>query len=356
MKLIKLYFICLITTSSYSQLSNNIPSYGPVSIGTDTPEAGKQLTVNGSSKFVNSVELDSDLFIDGQTVMKSIVRMDALATYAGLPEDMEILIRDPYGQVTRTTRTYLVAALMSPVGLDYCEAGDVASPQWFAGLNKLFSPCPTVNVGIGTDAPDYKLDVRGTTFSLKIKVGNATGSEPAMINAYAYNHSQSLLRLGKKIGGLAEEVRFTVDNDGAVIMTNAGDNPAITINNGSGHAIVVNNNSGEKIVQIENTGLVRSRSVRVDLADWADHVFAKDYNLMSLKDIKKFIENNGHLPEVPSEKELETTGLDLGEMQKIQMQKIEELTLHLISMSEQMEEMQNRLNELEAENNALKSK
>jgi hypothetical protein len=83
-------------------------------------------------------------------------------------------------------------------------------------------------------------------------------------------------------------------------------------------------------------------------ANWADYVFASDYTLMPLGDVKKFIAANSHLPGVPTAAEIEQTGVQTGEMLTIQMKKIEELTLYLIQMEE-------RIKELEAKNKALQN-
>jgi len=350
-KIVLLTAICF-AVNSFGQI-NNVPASGQVSLGTGSPCAGKQLTVNGNTRMMGDNLVDGQMRIDGMTVMNGVVRMDSIASYAGLPEDFELVVRDDYGNVTRITRDFLVSALMQPI--DYCGGGDVTNPSWFNGLNKLFSPCPQVNVGIGTSTPYFNLDVHGETFTVKLLVGNSLGTDSAMVNAYAYNHTQRLLQLGKKVGGLPEELRFIVNNDGSVEITNVGTNPAITINNGSGHAIVVKDDSGNKIVQLQNDGLLRSRSIRVDLGTWADHVFEKGYALRSLKATKMFIAKNGHLPDVPSAKEIKADGLDLGEMQRIQMQKIEELTLHLIQMDERMTEMEQKMSALEKENETLKA-
>lgn len=335
---------------------NNVPSSGPVTIGTLTQCPGKHLTVSGHARFYNDVHISGTTINAGDVVMQGDVRMDSLVNYGGTPEDLSIVVIDAAGNITRTPKSDFVAMLLEPIGVDYCGTGDVSNPQWYKGLNKLFSPCPQVNVGIGNSNPEFKLDVTGETFTVKLLVGNSLGTDTAMINAYAFNHTQRLLQLGKKVGGLAEEIRFVVNNDGSAELTNVGSNPALTINNnGSSHVIVINDDSGNKIAQLENSGLLRSRSIRVDLATWADHVFADEYDLMDLKDVKRFIAENGHLPDVPSEKEIETNGLDLGEMQRIQMQKIEELTLHLIQMDEKMTEMQKDMEVLKSENETLKA-
>lgn len=359
MKKIILLIGCFGIFQIHAQLTNIVPASGPVGIGTASPIPGNQLTVNGNARILSSMTVDGVLFIDGQTIMNSLVRMPELAIYAeGVYGEMEIMVIDSVGNVKRGNAGAILRGLMAeatPMPLDYCVGLDTHSPYWFSGLYKIFSPCPDVKVGIGTSSPGFSLDVKGETFVSKLLVGNELGTDTAMINAYAFNHSQRLLQLGKKVGGLAEEIRFIVNNDGSVEITNVGTNAAITINNGSGHAIVVKDNAGNKIAQLQDDGLFRTRSIRVDLNTWADYVFESNYVLMSLKDIKKFIAENGHLPEVPKATEIENKGLDLGEMQRIQMQKIEELTLHLIQLDERLSTSEQRIKTLEAENRALKA-
>ncbi|WP_343536109.1 hypothetical protein [Sphingobacterium thalpophilum] len=77
-------------------------------------------------------------------------------------------------------------------------------------------------------------------------------------------------------------------------------------------------------------GKIRAHEIKVETANWPDYVFSEDYKLPSLKETAQFIRENKHLPGVPKAEEIQENGLSLGEMNKILMQKIEELTLHLI--------------------------
>jgi hypothetical protein len=70
---------------------------------------------------------------------------------------------------------------------------------------------------------------------------------------------------------------------------------------------------------------------------WADYVFAKDYQLKPLAEVESYINANKHLPNIPSSSELVKGGLDLGQMQAKQMEKIEELTLYMIEMKKEIE-------------------
>ena len=81
--------------------------------------------------------------------------------------------------------------------------------------------------------------------------------------------------------------------------------------------------------------------------EWPDYVFKKDYSLMPLGEVEKFIESNHHLPGVPSQEEIKKEGLNLGEMEMIMMKKIEELTLHMIQMQKENAALKSMVKELQ---------
>ncbi len=78
---------------------------------------------------------------------------------------------------------------------------------------------------------------------------------------------------------------------------------------------------------------------------WADYVFRPEYKLKPLSEVEKYIKENGHLPNVPSEKTIVEEGLPLAEITKIQQEKIEELTLYVIDLEKKIE-LQNKKIEL----------
>lgn len=90
-------------------------------------------------------------------------------------------------------------------------------------------------------------------------------------------------------------------------------------------------------------GTVRALKVKVTQTGWADFVFAQDYKLPPLMEVERFIRENRHLPDMPSEKEVAENGLDVGEMNKKLLQKVEELTLYIIQQEKEMGEMRRRL-------------
>ena len=68
---------------------------------------------------------------------------------------------------------------------------------------------------------------------------------------------------------------------------------------------------------------------------------------MSLHDLHCYINNYGHLPEVPAETIVLNEGFNMGELQGIILKKIEELTLYTIEQQQQIERLEQRINELE---------
>lgn len=73
------------------------------------------------------------------------------------------------------------------------------------------------------------------------------------------------------------------------------------------------------------------------VANWPDYVFNKDYKLRRLDDVESFIKKNNHLPGIPSAITMEKEGLNIGDMQKLQMEKIEELTLYIIDLKKEID-------------------
>ncbi|WP_423147908.1 hypothetical protein [Rubrolithibacter danxiaensis] len=93
-------------------------------------------------------------------------------------------------------------------------------------------------------------------------------------------------------------------------------------------------------------GRIRAKEIKVETANFPDYVFQKDYFLLPLNDLEKFIKLNNHLPEIPSAKEVEENGVNLGEMNAKLLEKIEELTLHLIEQNKKLELQQQQIDVL----------
>jgi len=93
---------------------------------------------------------------------------------------------------------------------------------------------------------------------------------------------------------------------------------------------------GSDIYKLSVDGRLRADAVKV-YTTWADFVFEADYELPTLSEVEAHIAKFGHLKDIPSAAEVEANGIELGEMNKLLLQKIEELTLYVIEMKKEIE-------------------
>src|SRR5690606_5267557 len=115
---------------------------------------------------------------------------------------------------------------------------------------------------------------------------------------------------------------------------------------GEATVMVIENNE-RRLFQLNNDGALRTREVFVDSqVAWPDYVFEDNYTLPDLKEVHSFVKANKHLPDVPSAKEVEENGINLGEMNKILLEKVEQLTLYLIEQQEEIDTLRKEVEEL----------
>ncbi len=100
---------------------------------------------------------------------------------------------------------------------------------------------------------------------------------------------------------------------------------------------------GADTYRLSVKGKVRAEEIKV-YNTWADYVFSSTYKLPTLKEVEQYIIANKHLQNVPSAQEIEKNGLALGEMAKIQQEKIEELTLYIIEQNKRIEALEAKIN------------
>jgi hypothetical protein len=93
---------------------------------------------------------------------------------------------------------------------------------------------------------------------------------------------------------------------------------------------------------------IKAKDINVEMNNAADYVFDESYNLRSLNEVESFVKENKHLPGVPSAAEMAENGMSMSQMTNLLLEKVEELTLHLIDMKKE-------INSLKEENASLKS-
>lgn len=142
------------------------------------------------------------------------------------------------------------------------------------------------------------------------------------------------------LGGYADYApglphKFVVQGGSALIEGNI----LTSSNIGIGTANFVD---GSDTYRLSVDGAIRAHRVRV-YTTWADYVFEKNYNLPTLEEVEKHIQREGHLKDIPSAKEVEEKGIELGEINKLLLQKIEELTLYMIEMKKEINTLKTQI-------------
>ena len=99
---------------------------------------------------------------------------------------------------------------------------------------------------------------------------------------------------------------------------------------------------------------IRARKVKVDQQNWPDYVFLSDYNLKPLEDVKAYIQANGHLQGFAPAEKVEAEGLDLGSTQATIVEKVEELTLYMIRLNEQLKAQEQTIKGLQEQLNSCR--
>lgn len=104
------------------------------------------------------------------------------------------------------------------------------------------------------------------------------------------------------------------------------------------------NTSGFKLAV---NGKIRAQEVKVEATNWPDYVFGEGYQIDSLEKLESYIKVNRHLPDIPSADEVSRNGVELGQLNKLLLKKIEEITLYLIEIKKENKTLADRLHQFE---------
>lgn len=138
-----------------------------------------------------------------------------------------------------------------------------------------------------------------------------------------------------KVGIGLSNPQHRLDVKGVFNMRVAYGSPSMKINN-------------RDFLELDNQGQFVLNEFKIKYADetrWADKVFEKDYALMPLQEVSSFVNENKHLPNVPSAKEVVEQGVSVNEMVSKLLEKVEELTLYTIQQQAEIDALKKALNE-----------
>lgn len=225
-------------------------------------------------------------------------------------------------------------------------------------------------VGINTEKPKTELDVNGviTSKGLQVESGDLSVSGASSLSGnllvrgdinlaatktfYSYNGSFTHNDKSMSHYGFKWE-KDSRDNSGYSFWL--GGYAGIKFFTGGGSRMVISHSGNVGIGvetpqnKLEVNGIIRAKGVKMEASGWADFVFNKDYRLPSLSEVESHIQENKHLPGIPSEQEVLKEGIDLADMQAKLLQKIEELTLYAIEQNKRLQEQETLIKQLQEE-------
>ncbi|WP_422349035.1 fibronectin type III domain-containing protein [Flagellimonas sp.] len=231
---------------------------------------------------------------------------------------------------------------------------DTQAPSVPTGLQSTAQSQTTVDLSWNSSTDDvgvtnYRVYKDGV---LDGNSGNLTTYQATgLTSGIAYDFTVSAMDAAENESAQSTSISVTTENGssggGSTVWTKSGSTASY-----SGE-VAIGTSTVPSGYQLAVDGDIRTREIRVDQDNWPDYVFDEDYDLPTLEEIKSFIEANGHLPNLPSAEEVTQNGTDLGKMDRLLLEKIEQLTLFAIQQNRLLEKQQEELNQLRA---ALKSK
>jgi hypothetical protein len=212
-----------------------------------------------------------------------------------------------------------------------------------------------VNIGMNGEPYEGYIEISDPGRDYEMKIFNAGGNIGSSwgggISAHTKDNHYALCFVGDN-RGTSTGSRGIIVFDGRMGNSSALDNQVVfEFCSGYGKRLTHIDGSGSFIVKkdIEAAGTIRASEIKVRATgNTADFVFSDSYELRDLQQVEDFIKEHKHLPDIPSSEEMEASGVNLGEMNKMLLQKIEELTLYVISLQKEKDSLRA---ELEARSN-----
>jgi hypothetical protein len=216
------------------------------------------------------------------------------------------------------------------------------------------------NVGIGTTSPSVKLEVDNGSALINNSVLADLGGQLTISNHYG--NQNGAVRLNLNNGGAVNWIKGIVTgpntNTGSAMVfgvaSNTSDGTEAMRLTSNGNLLIGKDAQDNLTYKLDIHGKARANEIVVN-SDGADFVFEPNYELPKLSDVKDYIDQSHHLPQIPSATEMQKNGMSVGELNTKLLQKVEELTLYLIEENKKNKEQQKKLEQQEVRMAALEA-
>ncbi|KXX71213.1 hypothetical protein AVL50_09155 [Flammeovirga sp. SJP92] len=309
---------------------------GYFGIGTTTPQT--RLDVNGSvvlggngNTIFNNEDNGTALHGD-----EGIIIPGPTSQYNISVQDGNGRIQHKWNATTGTSEKFLVGnedAAFIDMGVEVTN-GDWIEFKWADGSGKLagetiswgthFAINNLGNVGIGVSNSQYKLNVGGT---FRANGASSFGESATFEKSATFEN----------IASFEKDANFE-----SQVYIGSRDHSSF-----NDHAI----DQYELIVEGD---VIAKRVVAAPSNEWPDYVFEEEYELAPLSEVASFIEEKGHLPNMPSAAEVKESGVDVVEVERILLEKVEELTLYVIELEKKIAAVEQKKSKREKRKNRKK--
>ena len=315
-----------VTTKSGLIVSSGLAKFdGPVSMNSTMVTSGTA-TFNSGMTVVGASTLAGALKVTGATTLASLTASSLTSTgAAALKSSLTVAGATTLNGAATLKSTLNVTGNTTLNGITYAK-GDIEATG-----RAILNGGAIVKGGIVaslTDHPGYPGSITiGGTEKATIKASEFCGYKPACPKDLYFDAKNYIFQDGN--------VGIGVENPTAKLHVNGK-----ILCSGEIEVADLNSNS-------INVNSLNAKDIQMDMHGAADYVFDENYNLKSLSEIESYVNEHKHLPGMPSAAEMDANGVSVSKISNLLLEKVEELTLHMIELKKENEALKAKFQELE---------